>query len=118
MADLVGRGDHGGERAALQVLPLQAHRLAKRVVMVARVGRFDDDFLQAGFVEQMARQFAGVAGKVGSLVAIAGEHAPGPKRGSENDGQQDHNTQDDKHQARSRRREPRRGFLFNKRPLI
>jgi hypothetical protein len=87
VADLVGRRRHGGQRAAVQIPPRQAHRLVARVVVVAQVGHLDLDPGQATLVQQVARQLAAGAGKIRSVVAVPGQHGARPEGGTEDHGE-------------------------------
>ena len=61
----------------------QPHREGVRIVVIADVGLFDLHMLQAGFVEQMARQFSAGAGEIGTVGGVLGQHVAHPPLRSE-----------------------------------
>ena len=56
----------------------EPHRERVRIVVVAEVGLLDLHMLQAGFVEQMAREFRAGAGQVGTVAGMLGQHMAHP----------------------------------------
>src|SRR5262249_30597739 len=97
--DLMRRDRDGRDGAPVVMRRQKPHRLRVGIVVVAVIGGLDFDGLQAGLVQQMARELAAGAGKVRPLSAMPAQHVMDPELRAEHDREQDHYREagDDRH---------------------